>query len=416
MDGISISASVVTLAALAFQASKSLYQAVESFKSSKRTIRELRLELGGLLQALDALKEAATDNEAELAALKLPLARCSKICKEFEVVINRCVSRSGGDRTSFRDWAKLQYAGGDIENLRIILGGYKSTISIVLGGATFRRVAVTASVLNEYQQMIADTTSDLRDHLEVMDEKLEALQSGSNHAPNANTNLLEEIREEKESTEQCLKACGQVSECIDKVQQQLLPHDSPSRPVNNSRQAHKYTERILTDFKGRLTTNSAELKDRLKELDNRFHAITNHGAEMSDEDAAELKLIQEQKESLTQCLEICTGANDTVEKARINVFEDVVSGDNSYQLVVSTIGDLMAGKHIITGSDSVQGLGQMSDDTVQQLIHGRSDRAREKEKTAASNDENEFKDRWGTGYKLQRQRSKVKRSPSSETS
>jgi hypothetical protein len=76
-----------------------------------------------------------------------------------------------------------------------------------------RKTAVTSSVLEEYKQMIAETTSDLQDHLLDLDSRVQSLQwKGSlQSAPSE----LEEIREEKASTEQCLNICAGVSEAIE---------------------------------------------------------------------------------------------------------------------------------------------------------------------------------------------------------
>ena len=135
-DALSVASSLIALATFAFEASKSLYTLVEGFKNTQRTVRELRYELESLTQVLGTLISAVKDNEAELASLKLPLLRCGKICSEFREIIRKCVAHSNGQRTSFRDWAKLQYMGGNINDLKTTLAGYKATISIALGGAT----------------------------------------------------------------------------------------------------------------------------------------------------------------------------------------------------------------------------------------------------------------------------------------
>ncbi|THC91535.1 hypothetical protein EYZ11_008998 [Aspergillus tanneri] len=301
-EALSLASSLVALAGFAFQTSKSLYQVIESFKTTKRTVRELRYELDSLTQALATLQQAAANNEDQLVALKLPLLRCGKICKEFEEVINSCISHSHGQRASFRDWAKLQYMGGDIENIRITLAGYKATINIALGGATFRQANVTANVLDEYRQMIAEATSDLQDHLQGINERVESLeQKGPVQDSDADLSV---IMEEKESTE----------------------HPPLSR-----------------------------------------------------EEKARLDIIKEERDSITQCLSICAEASDLTGKARTNVFEDVTSSDDSHQLVVSTIGDLISARHIITGARSMQWLGQMSDDTLQQLSRSQKNISREQE-------------------------------------
>ena len=52
---------------------------------------------------------------------------------------------------------------------------------------------------------------------------------------------------------------------------------------------------------------------------------------------------------------------------KTNVFEDVSIDDDSHQVIVATLGDLISAKNVKTGSRSAQWLGQMSDATLQQL-------------------------------------------------
>ncbi len=134
-DPISLTSGLVALTAFAFQSSKTLYQVVQSFKSSRKAIRELREELEALDGVLQSLHQAAGDSDADLTGLELPVLRCGKACTDFEAMIVKCTAHSGGSRTSFRDWAKLTYMGDDIVGFKNMLAGYKSTISIALGGA-----------------------------------------------------------------------------------------------------------------------------------------------------------------------------------------------------------------------------------------------------------------------------------------
>jgi len=102
-DPISITSGLVALAVFAFQSSKTLYQVVQSFKSSRKAIRELKEELEALDRVLQSLHQAAGDSDADLTGLELPVFRCGKACTDFEVMIVKCTAYSGGSRTSFRD-------------------------------------------------------------------------------------------------------------------------------------------------------------------------------------------------------------------------------------------------------------------------------------------------------------------------
>ena len=135
-DPVSVASGVLALAVFALQSSKALYQVIQSFQSNQRVIRELSEELETLQGVLKSLERVAANNTTDLQELKLPLERCDKACREFEVVITKCTPHSHGARTSFRDWAKLQYMGDDISGFKNTLAGYKSTISIALGSAS----------------------------------------------------------------------------------------------------------------------------------------------------------------------------------------------------------------------------------------------------------------------------------------
>ncbi|KAF9887225.1 hypothetical protein FE257_010479 [Aspergillus nanangensis] len=407
-EPLSVASSLVTLAGVAFQASKSLYQSIQSFKSVKRTIRELCYDLESLTQVLEALQQIAAQNEAQFAALRLPLLRCGKICREFEETVNNCVTHSVRERRSFRDWAKLQYRGGDIADLRTTLAGYKATISIALGGATFRQVAVTRDVLDEYKQMIGEATSDLREHLENIDERFQSLlQRESVHGREGID--LRDMTEDKESTEQCLRICAQVSEFIEDSHSHLSRDDysgedlpsNQEEDLTRSHGAKMATKAMLIDFRTRLSENSATLNARLTELNTKLQAFAREGTEYMGRDTASLDLMREERDSIVKCLDICTDASAVAENARTNTFEDVASADYSHQLVVSTIGDLISAKHIVTGARSVQWLGQMSDDTLQKLSRDQRDRIEEVGESQTQTERDTFRERYGSGFNLQ---------------
>jgi hypothetical protein len=134
---IGIASGMLALASFAFQASVGLYQTVQSFKFHPKQIRDLTEELEALSAVLDSLTgTVSATSEIEFPALSLPLLRCGNACKEFEQEILKCSSRSGLNRTSFRDWTKLRYMGDNIDGFRQLLAGYKSTITIALTDAS----------------------------------------------------------------------------------------------------------------------------------------------------------------------------------------------------------------------------------------------------------------------------------------
>jgi hypothetical protein len=136
-EAIGLASGLLALATFAFQSSITLVQTIQSFKTHPKRVRDLKEELEALAAVLGPLTErVAGTNDADLSALNLPLLRCGHACQEFEQEIIKCSSRSGGNRTSFRDWAKLLYMGDGINGFMEQVAGYKSTIIVALTDAT----------------------------------------------------------------------------------------------------------------------------------------------------------------------------------------------------------------------------------------------------------------------------------------
>src|SRR5690349_1350567 len=118
VEPIGIASGALALSIFAFKSSVSLYQSVKSFQSNKREIRDLKEELETLSNVLQSLPQLASRHEDQFKTLCLPLLRCGQACKDFEEVIANCTQHSHQSRTSFRDWAKLQYLGNDIARFK----------------------------------------------------------------------------------------------------------------------------------------------------------------------------------------------------------------------------------------------------------------------------------------------------------
>ncbi|OJJ52003.1 hypothetical protein ASPSYDRAFT_165353 [Aspergillus sydowii CBS 593.65] len=407
-DPLSIASSIVGLTGFALQASKVLYQTINNFRSSKRSARELRDEVESLSQVLETLEQVAIEYESELSALKLPLIRCGIACKELSDAIGRCVKHSEGQRSSFRDWTRLQYLGDDITAFRHVLANYKATISIALGGATFRTVAVTTQALHEYKDMISNTTSDLQDRLEDIEDKLKSLSSQEK------ATVLEQMEEERKSTEHCISICAQVSEYIQQSQTrlkepggQMATASRESTVVTGSEQtiAKRMADASLHDCLQKITLTSSQLQEHLVRLKNSVG--TQETQKNSNAVVHDVQQIIEEKKGIKQCLEICAEASSRTEVPRVNVFEDVTSLDDSQQMLISTVGDLLNAKKISTGRRSLQILGQVSSDSLYQLslnhVGSQQSVASQREE-----DNDRFQIHYGPGQPLQHDQSTQK--------
>jgi hypothetical protein len=253
--------------------------------------------------------------------------------------------------------------------------------------------------------LIDEATSDLQEHLVLIDERMQSLlahegpQNG--HAPE-----VKDIKEEKEGIGQCLAICTEVSQLIEGFQSRQPPIDRSSTDASSrngqvSSSVADTTNDLLVDFKQKLSMNTQDLKSRLLELENQLQS--QNGQNTSPRDKATLRAMKEERDSIDQCLKICADASDLTVTARTNVYENVASADNAHQLVVSTIGELISAKHVTTGSNSIQWLGQISDETLQKLSgdhrHFVSERKADAESPSTGKDG--FGNRYGTGRPLE---------------
>lgn len=132
-DPLSISASILAVVTASVVSVKSLKETVERYRGRDETLRRLIGQLEDLINILDTLEKFSQVEASMLALLKGPVERCRQLCQAFEVVMKDFAGKSS---TGFRDWAKLEFMKGDINEFMRTLSGYKSTISIGLGTIT----------------------------------------------------------------------------------------------------------------------------------------------------------------------------------------------------------------------------------------------------------------------------------------
>ncbi|KKZ59809.1 hypothetical protein EMCG_00852 [[Emmonsia] crescens] len=156
-------------------------------------------------------------------------------------------------------------------------------------------------------------------------------------------------------------------------------------------------------YRQKLLTASSDLEKHAERLKARLEAMSQA---VKMEETAEWEQFQEERNSLRQCLAICAEASEQTKQVRFNEFEDVLSADDAHQVIVSTLGELISAKCITTGSRSAQWLGQMSDETLQQLSRDRS-HVSEGPVRAEVGTGNKF-DQYGRGHQLRGKHSTVR--------
>ena len=136
-ETIGVASGVLAFTTFAFQSSIKLYELLKSFQCHQQRVRDLLDELGALNGVLASLRDTVQNlDDLDFSGLEIPLQRCGSACTDFEEEILKCASHSTGDRTSFRDWAKLRYMGDDVDGFRRMLASYKLTINVALTDAS----------------------------------------------------------------------------------------------------------------------------------------------------------------------------------------------------------------------------------------------------------------------------------------
>lgn len=227
----------------------------------------------------------------------------------------------------------------------------------------FRSVTVVPKdVLDEYKDMISDTTCDLDAHLRNLQEKIARLERGDAAAANDLAVEWDAMLEEKQSTQAGLRMCAQLSTQIAEYESGPTEHtrfsDRPS--------AHKHVKSGLDKTRGSVQVLMERLQAHEASIDSQLEAVSLDEAS-SETVAAQLAQLQQTKESINQCMKVVSEANDGAEE-RSNVFEDITLADNSYAFSVSTVNDLVTARRLNLNGRSRHFGGQVTDETVQKSI------------------------------------------------
>ncbi|KAI9927469.1 hypothetical protein ASPWEDRAFT_44821 [Aspergillus wentii DTO 134E9] len=366
-EPIGIASGVLALASFAFQSSITLYETVQSFRSHQKRVRDLLDELEALSGVLGPLAEtiqATTD--VNLSVLDLPLLRCGNACNEFREELIKCSSRSGGSRTSFRDWAKLRYMGDDIDGFRRVLAQYQLTINIALTDANLRKSSINAESLEGYKDLIETAKADLEAHLENIDGKLELVLGKTVANSDSDVIELRRIKEERLSTEKCLQICAQLSEHIKQIQPTSKDEGGFSSLGDLDNSPEKVTNEGLQECKTSLKLTMTKLEEHMQDLMNRLLAKSKSPTtSQTQEEFTDLARLRDEWETARQCMDICTKADNNL-KENFSKINNYATGD-ALQFMVSTNGKILHGNNRGVGWRTRQVGGYISDASIQQL-------------------------------------------------
>jgi len=144
-EAVGLTASIIAIAALAYQSSKTLYELLDGIRNAPKTLQGLNEDLSAISHLLKSIKSAMEDSSDDsfsdgvkkcLEEVKPALTGCGKTCHEFKEKMGKIMSHSDEKHTSKRDRIKLQFEEKDILAFRYRLGSYKATLNIALSLAS----------------------------------------------------------------------------------------------------------------------------------------------------------------------------------------------------------------------------------------------------------------------------------------
>jgi hypothetical protein len=133
MDPSKISTSPLTVIEATIASVKALHETVKRYKGRDKTLGRLQGGLQDLVTILNSLQAVANGEALILTLLNGPVDRCAQVCREFEDAMKIF---SGKSKTGLKDWSKMEFMRGDINEFIDVLADYKSTITIGLGTIT----------------------------------------------------------------------------------------------------------------------------------------------------------------------------------------------------------------------------------------------------------------------------------------
>lgn len=131
-EAVGLASGILTLTVATYNTTKSLLEAVSSFQSQRKTIKDIEADLKSLHTVLGKIYEQIQRSHdiERLEPLREPLNCCKIACQEVHKMLDACTIHGTDGRNSVRDWLSMRYHEKSFEDIKQRLLSYKSTLSI----------------------------------------------------------------------------------------------------------------------------------------------------------------------------------------------------------------------------------------------------------------------------------------------
>ncbi|GKU08310.1 unnamed protein product [Fusarium langsethiae] len=298
-----------------------------AIKGRDKTLARLHHVLEDLDNILEVLERTVDSEASTRALLEGPVSRCNILCRDFETAMQ---AFGGTSKMGFRDWAKMEFMAGDINEF--------------MDRQTSK---VSREVLEEYNETIQDTMYSLNVNLQRLDEKMELLVRESKSISASNTGT--DLRDERTVTEQCLRICQDARSYIDSLadREGSLKDQPLSESVADGEslfEAQLLIRRTLNESRDNLAQTIGRLQERLDSM------ATSGTPKM-------FRAVQT--------------ASEQVANQKVYTVGEMIADGDSDQVVITTLADLFNVKKASSTNRSAQWIGSLSDDTARQVSKDR---------------------------------------------
>jgi len=139
-DGLSVVASVVSIATAAVQSVQFLSTTIDNIKGAPDTTRNIKLDLQAVEPVLYSLETASQSNGAQIvlsAEVKSAVVNCNRACTDFQTLLDRWIKHPSEEKTFWIDrWRGGFFGQERIKAFKGQLSDYKSTLNMALSTAS----------------------------------------------------------------------------------------------------------------------------------------------------------------------------------------------------------------------------------------------------------------------------------------
>lgn len=206
--------SVLTIATVTLDLSRSAYNIVTSFESQRKDVDEIRSDLSTLTVILGQIQQQVEGlpDDGRLQPLREPLQCCQAISQEIHDMLEKCMRHSKDKRESVRTWLKLRYREKGFTDAKQRLASYKSTLAIAFDTMKMRDHKVTQESLDGLEKLVAQTREELEDQFEQVQQAIHT----------ADTSMRAILASDRAQIRSCLDSLEQTQEIRENVRAQIV--------------------------------------------------------------------------------------------------------------------------------------------------------------------------------------------------